>query len=710
MKRVFAWSLALLLGASACDKSAKKGTTPTDPKKGDTSGEVKKDEPKKDPGTPGKEGGVEMIVAKGKPSNDLIPREVFFGNPERAGVQISPDGKHLSWLAENGGVLNIWVAPISDLAAAKAITSDTSRPVRNYFWSFDNKNVLYLQDKGGNENFRLYRVDIATGTTTDLTPLDNVRVVLFGVSPKSPNKLIVGLNDRDPRYHDPYEVDLSTGERKKLLDNTEEFASFVFDDDLKLRFAVKSTDDGGSIYFEQEKGAWTKKILEVSADDGLTTDILSFNKKGTSVYLLDSRERDTGALFEMDLKTGKKKLLFEDARADVGNVFIHPTEKTAQAVAVEYDRERWTVLDKKVKGDFDALAKVADGDFGITARTLDDKTWIVAFSGDNKSTQYYQWDRSKKAATLLFTSRPALDKLPLVKMHPVIIKSRDGLDLVSYLTLPSAADTNADGKPESASPMVLLVHGGPWARDAWGFNPYHQLLANRGYAVLSVNFRGSTGFGKKFINAANGQWGKKMHDDLLDAVDWAVAGGVAPKDKVCIMGGSYGGYATLTGLTLTPDVFACGVDIVGPSSIVTLLNTIPPYWASGLAMFKTRVGDWTTEEGKKALDAVSPLSHVEKIKKPLLIGQGANDPRVKQSESDQIVKAMQGKKIPVSYVLFPDEGHGFARPVNNIAFTAVAEAFLSAHLGGLYLPISKEDLSKSTIQIPAGKNGIPGLF
>jgi dipeptidyl aminopeptidase/acylaminoacyl peptidase len=309
----------------------------------------------------------------------------------------------------------------------------------------------------------------------------------------------------------------------------------------------------------------------------------------------------------------------------------------------------------------------------------------------------------------LFSTRPELEEAPLARMHPVVIKSRDGLDLVSYLTLPNAQDADGDGKADKPGPMVLMVHGGPWARDSWGFNPLHQLLANRGYAVLSVNFRSSTGFGKAFGNAGNRQWGKAAHDDLLDAVSWAVAGGVADKDKVCILGGSYGGYATLVGLTMTPDVFACGVDIVGPSSIITLIESIPPYWAPMMALFKDRVGDWTTPEGKKALLEVSPISHVANIKRPLLIGQGANDPRVKQAESDQIVAAMRERRIPVTYVLFPDEGHGFARPENNQAFWAVAEAFLSAHLGGLYQPVTKEDLASSTIQVPAGRNGIPGF-
>ncbi len=322
--------------------------------------------------------------------------------------------------------------------------------------------------------------------------------------------------------------------------------------------------------------------------------------------------------------------------------------------------------------------------------------------------KYYRYERGSKQAKYLFSNRKDLDGLPLVKMHPVVIKSRDGLDLVSYLSLPKNTDPGDKGRPSQPLPMVLDVHGGPWARDDWGYNPVHQMLANRGYAVLSVNFRGSTGFGKSFINAGNREWAGKMHDDLLDAVNWSIEQKIADPKQIAIMGGSYGGYATLVGLTFTPDVFACGVDIVGPSNIITLLNTIPPYWQPAIQMFKDRVGDHTTPEGKKFLDDRSPLTHVGKIVKPLLIAQGANDPRVKQSEADQIVKAMQDKRIPVTYVLYPDEGHGFARPENRMSFNAVTEAFLAQHLGGRYEPIGN-DFTGSTIQIPTGAEGVPGL-
>ncbi len=411
----------------------------------------------------------------------------------------------------------------------------------------------------------------------------------------------------------------------------------------------------------------------------------------------------------MNLDDGKVKLIAEDPRADFGGVLAHPTEKTIEAVSFEYSRNEWKFLDDAIKADFDFLKTVQDGEIIVADRTLDDKHWIVAFLQDDGPVKTYLYDREpEKKVTFLFQNRDDLDDYTLAKMHTPVIKSRDGMDLVSYLTLPPGSDPDGDGIPNKPLPMVLYVHGGPWARDSWGLNPYHQWLSNRGYAVLSVNYRGSTGFGKDFINAGNGEWSRKMHDDLLDAVKWAVDQKIADKDKVAIGGGSYGGYATLVGMAYTPDVFAAGVDIVGPSSLVTLLQNIPPYWVPFMPVMKVRVGDVDTEEGRAELLKRSPLTLVDKIKKPLLIGQGANDPRVTQLEADQIVKAMQDRKIPVTYVLYPDEGHGFRRPENRMSFNAVMEAFLAEQLGGRFEPVGK-DFDGSTIEVPAGADDVPGL-
>ena len=637
----------------------------------------------------------------------LIERETLFGNPDKASARLSPDGTKLSYLAPRDGVLNVFVGPLDDPAAAKPVTDDKYRGIRSYFWAEDSKHVLYVQDKGGDEDWHVYSVDLESGETKDLTPIDKVNAQIVGVSEKFPEEIMVGLNDRDARYHDIYRVNIGTGERELVQENPE-YAAFVVDDDYQIRFASKMMPDGSNQLYEPDgEGGW-KEFENVPFEDTLTTTTIGFDKSGQILYAIDSRGRDTAALVERNLETDEQKVLAENDKADVSGVLVHPTEKNLQAVSFNYEKTEWDILDPAIQEDFDYLATVSPGEIQVASRTNDDDKWIVAYVLDDGPVRYFLYDRPAKKAKFLFTNREALEGLPLAKMHPVVIKSRDGLDLVSYLTLPLASDPESTGRPREPLPMVLFVHGGPWARDSWGYNTNHQLLANRGYAVLSVNYRGSTGFGKNFINASNQQWATKMHDDLIDAVQWAIDEKIADPNRVGIMGGSYGGYATLVGLTFTPETFACGVDIVGPSNLQTLLSTIPPYWAPAMEMFKKRVGDPTTDEGKALLSERSPVTRVDKIQRPLLIGQGANDPRVKQDESDQIVNAMQAKEIPVTYILFPDEGHGFARPENRLAFYAVAEAFLAEQLGGRYQPIG-EAFSGSTITCPEGAEVVPGL-
>jgi dipeptidyl aminopeptidase/acylaminoacyl peptidase len=667
----------------------------------------------------------------------LIPREVLFGNPDKAALRISPDGRHIAFLAPVNGVLNVWVAATNAPEAATPVTQDTGRGIRRFFWAYTNDHLLYLQDQGGDENWKVYAVDLNTKTSRDLTPFETIpgpdgkpallpngkpmrpAAQIENVSRRLPDTILIGLNTRDPRYHDIYRVDIRTG-AMTLAQTNAEFSGFVTDDDYAVRFASRMTDDGGTELLKpaaQQSPAggvraqgitnW-EPFQTIGMEDSLTTHPVGFDKTGRVLYMIDSRGRNTSAMTTLDLATGAVATVAEDPRADVAGVLVHPTEETIQAVSFTYARTEWKILDPAIQSDFDYLKTVAAGDILVTSRTLDDRVWTVAFLLDNGPARSYLYDRARKQATFLFTNRKALEGLPLARMYPRVISSRDGLNLVSYLTLPPEADRRGDGRPDGPLPLVLLVHGGPWARDSWGLDPEHQWLANRGYAVLAVNFRGSTGLGKAFLNAAVKEWAGKMHDDLLDAVDWAVRQGIARPDKVCIMGGSYGGYATLVGLTFTPEVFACGVDIVGPSSLVTLLNTIPPYWEPGIAMFTTRVGDHRTEDGRRFLESRSPLSYVDRIQRPLLIGQGANDPRVKQSEADQIVTAMQAKGIPVTYVLYPDEGHGFARPENSLSFNAVVEAFLSRYLGGRYQPVGM-DFQGSTITVPTGAAGVPGL-
>lgn len=637
----------------------------------------------------------------------LIPRDVLFGNPDRAGVQISPDGKHLSYLAPVDGVMNVWVAPIGDLAAARPVTDDRKRGIRIYFWAFSDDDVIYLQDTGGDENWQLFVTNVESGKTRDLTNDPKVQTQIQEVSYKHPGSILIGMNARDPRYHDLYKVDLDSG-KNTLVQKNDGFLGFLTDKDYHVHMGVRPLPDGGLAYLQRTKdGDWTP-FAKVSQADALTTQPLGFNKDGSELYMLDSRDRNTAALETVNIATGKKKVLAEDPRADVRGAMIQPTERTVQAASIDYTRKEWKVLDENVRDDFTYLRTIADADFDIVSRTLDDGKWIVAYTADDGPVSYYLYDRSTRMVKFLFVNRPKLEKLPLAKMHPVVVKSRDGLDLVCYYTLPVWSDRDADGKPSSPLATVLFVHGGPWARDEWGYNAIHQWLANRGYAVLSVNYRGSTGFGKDFLNAGNLQWAAKMHDDLIDAVDWAVKNGIADKDRVAIMGGSYGGYATLVGLTFTPKEFAAGVDICGPSNLITLMRSIPPYWAAFLDQFRTRVGDIKTAQGRILLRSRSPLTHVDEIVRPLLIGQGANDPRVKEAEAQQIVDAMKKRNIPVTYVRYPDEGHGFARPENRLSFFAVTEIFLAQHLGGVYEEIGN-DFKGSTIEVPTGARDVPGV-
>jgi dipeptidyl aminopeptidase/acylaminoacyl peptidase len=630
----------------------------------------------------------------------LIERAKFFGNPTRTAGRISPDGLWLSWIAPRDGVLNVWVAPLDKPNAGRALTAEKTRPIRTAFWSPDSTSLMFINDQGGDENFLLYSVNVKTGVQTSLTPFDKTRVQLVKVGRNVKDRILIGVNNRDPKWHDVHSLDLASG-KLTLVQQNDGWANFIADDDLNLRMAAKSRDDGGTDYYRWSGGkADPAPAIAVGLDDALTTNPLAFTADGKLLYWTDSRGRDTAALVAQDLASGVFSVLAEDARADIGAAMYDPTTGRVQSYELDYRRREQIALDPAVKADLAYLKRAARGDFEVVSRSDADDKWIVAIDRVSTPLSFWLYQRQGKRLTRLFVARPELEGAPLVAMQDHLIQARDGTTLVSYLSLPKGA--------KGPVPMVLFVHGGPWARDSYGYHGYHQWLANRGYAVLSVNFRGSTGFGKQFISAGDLQWGRKMHDDLLDALDWAVARGVTGADKVAIMGGSYGGYATLAGLAFTPKRFACGVDIVGPSNLFTLLGTIPPYWESFKQQFYKRMGDPTTEAGRALLKERSPLYAADQIVRPLLIGQGANDPRVNVRESDQIVESMRAKHIPVTYVLFPDEGHGFARPVNNIAFQAVAENFLARCLGGRAEPIGSV-LKASSAEVRHGAEFAPGL-
>ncbi len=636
----------------------------------------------------------------------LIPRKVLFGNPDRTQVRISPDGAYLAWLAPREGVLNVWVAPRQNLEAARPVTQDTGRGIRFYGWAYTNQHIMCIQDKNGDENWRLYIVDLKTDEVRDLTPFEGVQAQIQSTSYKIPQEIVVGLNNRDARFHDLYRINLITGERT-LLQQNDGFVGFDVDDEYQVRDGARMTPDGGLEVLLLTADGWVPWD-SIPSEDMMTTNPIGFDKSGTHMYMKDSRCRNTSALFEVELATKKARLLAEDPLADAEDVVVHPTEKHVQAVSFIYERKRWQILDPSIESDLAYLRTVADGEVEILSRTLDDTRWVVAYLVDNGPVRYYQYERAGHKASYLFTNRKALEGQPLVKMIPAVFKSSDGLNLVAYYSLPAGSDSNNDGIPDRPLPMVFNPHGGPWGRDYWGYNSWHQWMANRGYAVLCVNFRSSAGFGKAFTNAGDKAWGTQIMQDQIDAVQWAVAAGIADPARVAVMGGSFGGYSTLAGLTMFPETYACGVDLVGPSNLITLLESMPPYWKPMLEMFTTRVGDHRTEEGRALLKKHSPLTYVDRICRPLLIGQGANDPRVKQAESDQIVKAMQAKHIPVTYVLYPDEGHGFARPENNLSFNAIAEAFLAKVVGGRYEPIG-EDFKGSSLQVLTGTGDVPGL-
>jgi len=631
----------------------------------------------------------------------LIPRASLFGNPTRAGGKISPDGEWVSWMAAWEGVMNVFIAPAADHTAVRRMTSAKGRPIPSYFWAPDSASLLYIRDTDGDENFLLYQVGLGDGEEKCLTPFAETRVQIVGSSETMRDKLLIGINNRDARFHDIHLLDLATGALSLVLENNQ-WAGFEADDSLRLRWALAQNASGGNDMFEITDGVIADTPREViGMDDALTTGTAGYTTDGSILYWLDSRGRNTAALFAEDTATGIRTLIAEHPRADVGGTMRDTKSGVVQAWSATYLRTEHHPIDPAIGEALAWLREQLTGDFGVQSRTDDDTKWLVWNDPLTAPIRSYLYDRDAGTLVEFYNTRPELDGAPLQPMHALEITARDGLILPSYLTLPPGCDANGSGVPDRPVPMVLEVHGGPWARDHYGYNRLHQWLANRGYGVLSVNFRSSTGFGKDFLNAGNREWSGKMHDDLIDAVNWAVAAGVADAGKVAIMGGSYGGYATLVGLTYTPEVFACGVDIVGPSNLETLLETIPPYWEPMVKQFHERMGDPTTAEGAQFLKDCSPLHKADQIVRPLLIAQGANDPRVKQAESDQIVAAMAAASVPYTYVLFPDEGHGFARPENNIAFSAVTEEFLSQYLGGRAEPAG-ETVAASTAVISRG--------
>jgi dipeptidyl aminopeptidase/acylaminoacyl peptidase len=621
----------------------------------------------------------------------LIPRSVLYGNPERTQPRISPDGGSLAWIAPKDGVLNVWVAPILasagpdtgvdgagvDWAAARVITADTDRGIRTFSWARDGRHLMYIQDAGGDENWRLYDVAVDSLERRDLTPFEKIHATIIGTSKRRPTEVLVGINADNPQLHDVYRLDLVTGALVKEIENPG-YAGWLADEDLVVRCAIAPLPDGSFDVLVRDADSadaeW-RTLLTIPAEDAISTDVVSFSGDGRSVLMTSAAGSDTARLTKVDLASGAETVLASDPEADIAGVLLHPDTRDPQIVMILKDRMEYLVLDPSVADDLRAVQKLHPGDPSFAGRDDADATWLIAYNVDAGSVAYYMYDKKTRTGRPLFVARPELADYTLAAMEPFSYAARDGLVIHGYLTFPPGAD-------RSSLPAVLNVHGGPQVRDAWGYNPEAQWFANRGYLCVQVNYRGSTGYGKSFVAAGDREWGGKMHDDLIDAVSYIVGQGWADPDRVAIYGGSYGGYAALLGAAFTPDVFCCAVDIVGPSNLKTLLETVPPYWAPMIAQLYRRVGNPETDE--EFLWSRSPLSRARDIRIPLLIAQGANDPRVKQAESEQIVEALKDAGIDYEYMLFPDEGHGFAKPENRIKFYAAAERFLARYLGGRF--------------------------
>lgn len=630
---------------------------------------------------------------------DLVDRELFFDNPEIAGSQLSPDGKFISFTKPYKGVMNVWVKKFDEpFDAARPVTADQARPVRSYFWSRDGKYILYVQDKGGDENFNIYAVNPSEANAPgmevpenrDLTNLKGVRVLIYSVPKSDPDAMYVGLNDRDPAWHDLYKMKISTGERELIRQNSAEdrITGWIFDWDDKLRLASRSNMDGTNELLRVDEKGFTP-IYETNVFEQAYP--VAFQKDNKRFYMVTNKggDRDLSQLVLFDPETLKEEFVESDPmkRVDFGDAAISEVSREIIFTSYEDEKERLYFKDKSYEADYNLIKKELPGvEFYFSRPTADERFWIIGAYSDVDPGTTYLYDRMTKKLTFQYKPRPNIPVKDMAPMTAIRYKSSDGLEIPAYLTLPKGVEAKN-------LPLIVMPHGGPWGRSGWGFNSYAQFLANRGYAVLDPNFRASTGYGKKFIDAGNNEWGQKMQDDITWGVKYLVDQGIADPKRIGIMGGSYGGYATLAGLAFTPDVYACGVSIVGPSNLITLLNSIPPYWESIRKVFHLRMGDPGTPEGLAQLEKQSPLNSATRIKAPLLVVQGANDPRVNKFESDQIVVALRERGFAVEYIVAPDEGHGFARPVNNMAMLAAAEKFLAKHLGGRYQESMKPEVA-----------------
>ncbi|MBN2608124.1 MAG: S9 family peptidase [Candidatus Fermentibacteraceae bacterium] len=665
------FTIAVLLAVMACGEEG----TPAVPEDGN-----------------GQRDTVQHVESEG--AGNLIPRTVLFGNPERIGPQLSPDGERIAYIAPVDSVLNLWVMD-ADGSRPRQLTYDTNRGVTDYFWAKNNADILYMQDQAGEENTHVYRLNVETGEVTDLTPFEGVKAYVSDTDRDHPNTVIIDMNRNNPMFFDVYSCDLETGELTLLqenpgtLDNGDMVLGYMTDQDLNIRgMATINPNDGTISFFIRDSGGgeWME-FISFSALDAVEPE--RFSEDGTGIYYQSNLESNTTKLLYQDLETGEVTEIAHDTLADIGGVSFDPFTGRPRAVSFHYLRRNVEVLDPSIGEDYEFLGGFNPGDFAVVSSDLADSTWIVAYFTPQSPAVYYLYDRTTREMSFLFNAIPALDAYQLAEVEPLIITARDGWELPSYLTLPKTSENGP-------FPMVLFVHGGPWARDYYGYDPFAQMLADRGFAVLQVNFRASAGFGKDHLNAGNKAWGGLMQNDLTDAVRWTISEGIADPGRIVIMGGSYGGYATLAGVAFTPELYCAGVDFFGPSNLITFRETVPPYWRPMGALMDIRVGD--LEEDSLMLEERSPLNYVENITVPMLIVQGANDPRVVQAESDQMVQALRENGNEVYYLVYGNEGHGFAIEANRLEFAGRVEEFLYNHVSGVECQMYQE-VPNSTVQI-----------
>jgi dipeptidyl aminopeptidase/acylaminoacyl peptidase len=645
-------------------------------------------------------GGLAQARAMTLENSALPTRRLFFRDPDRSSVRFSPDGRNIAWREPRDGVLNLMVAPIEEPARSRQITHAKDRSVASYFiWAWTNRHIVFF-DTVGDENHHAYSVDLDTGAIMPLTPAGGVRSFFQQRARRFPNDMLLGVNARDHSLFDIVRINVVTGESQPFFQNPG-FQRIYTASDFAVHFGRRFLADGSAeVQRWEPDGTWSE-FLKIPAEDAYTTWLDGISADRRSAFVMDSRGRNTAALTEIDLATRESRVLAEDPEADIVSAAYDPNSDRPYAAVSTAARQRWHLIDPAYAFDLEHLrAAQGGGEVAISSQSNDGGRIVTFYYRSDAAGEFRLYDRSKQTLTPLFKSRTDLDGVALRPMESVIIPASDGVPLPAYLTLPS--DTTRDG------PLVLVIHGGPYARDDWGYSDMHQWLASRGYGVLSVNYRGSTGFGKHFVNIADRGWGGRMQDDLTDAAAWAVAQGYADPKRIAFYGGSYGGYAALTAATKSPETFACIIDLFGISNLVTFMRNIPPYWGPWFSTWKRRLDDPETEEGRQWLTERSPLIRADRIIRPMLIGQGMRDVRVKPQESEQIVQAMQKRQIPVTYVTFSDEGHGFVRQENRIAFNAVAEIFLARHLGGHAEPIG-DAFSGSTIRFEGGRDLIPGI-